>query len=399
MSNLSEIPLPPPQPADPSTATATPTINIGTRRSILARKQTEIVEKKLKEAWPERTYETHAMATMGDKNQVTALHDFNAKSLWTHELEELLERGKLDMIVHSLKDMPTQLPDNLSIGAILAREDPRDAFVLSHSLTCLNDPKYHSISTLPPGSLIGTSSVRRAAQLKRAHPHLRFADVRGNVGTRLAKLDGSWKPTDESSADDTSKQPEAPQFTALILAAAGLIRLGLESRITSFLSKSEGGMLHAVGQGAIGVEVRTDDRDIRTLLSRVGCERTTRACIAERSLMRTLEGGCSVPIGVETEWVKVDTPTTATQDPDAPLQEDIAAGAPEPDEELVMRAVVVSVDGSEAAEAELQGPVGSRAMADEFGWKVAQALVSNGAGRILEKITLDRRIVEEQGGA
>lgn len=257
--------------------------------------------------------------------------------------------------------MPTQLPPKMSIGAIFPREDPRDAFVLKASLAA--DPAtastHSTIAGLPAGSVIGTSSVRRSAQLKRLYPHLRFADVRGNVGTRLAKLD--------------STDADAVQYTALILAAAGLKRLGLEGRITSLLSKKEGGMLHAVGQGALGIEVRSDDAATIELLSRVGCERTARACLAERSLMRTLEGGCSVPIGVETEWVAGD--------------------------DLVMRAVVTSLDGTEAAEVELTERVATKEAADELGRTVAQALVEKGAAAILEKINLNRDIIAGQGDA
>lgn len=359
----SEMASAPPAAAQRQAPSELPVVNIGTRRSVLARVQTDIVEAALKEAWPDRRYTIHAMATMGDKNQTTALHEFGAKSLWTHELEALLAKGELDMIVHSLKDMPTQLPSGLSIGAIFPREDPRDAFVLKASLA--GDPatatSHSRISTLPAGSVIGTSSVRRSAQLKRLYPHLRFADVRGNVGTRLAKLD--------------STDADAVQYTALILAAAGLKRLGLEGRITSLLSSKEGGMLHAVGQGAIGVEVRDDDRKTLELLSRVGCERTARATLAERSLMRTLEGGCSVPIGVETEWAG-----------------DAADG-------LIMRAIVASLDGTEAAEVELTAKIDTREAADEFGRTVAQALVERGAAAILEKINLNRDIIKEQGDA
>ncbi|KAH7063612.1 porphobilinogen deaminase, dipyromethane cofactor binding domain-containing protein [Macrophomina phaseolina] len=353
---------PPPQTSAAATSEL-PVVNIGTRRSVLARIQADLVEASLKEAWPERKYKIHAMATMGDKNQTTALHEFGAKSLWTHELEAMLAKGELDLIVHCLKDMPTQLPPGMSIGAILPREDPRDAFVLKASLAA--DPSkaatYADIASLPAGSVIGTSSVRRSAQLKRLHPHLRFADVRGNVGTRLAKLD--------------STDPDAVQYTGLILAAAGLKRLGLQDRITSYLSKSNGGMMYAVGQGALAIEVREDDKATLALLGKVGCERTARACLAERSLMRTLEGGCSVPIGVETEWVT------------------------EEGDELIMRAVVASLDGTESAEVELTAKVDSREASDQFGRTVAQGLIERGAAGILEKINLNRKIVEAQGDA
>lgn len=212
---------------------------------------------------------------------------------------------------------------------------------------------YKNIASLPPGSVVGTSSVRRSAQIARRYPHLRFANVRGNVGTRLAKLDA-----------------EDGEYACLILAAAGLIRLHLGHRITQYLDSKEGGILHAVGQGALGVEIRQGDHKVQGLLSKLGDRPTTLACLAERSLMRTLEGGCSVPIGVETEW------------------------AGEPGRNLLkMRAVVVSLDGKDSVDAEIECKVESEDEADEFGRTMAKQLVDRGAGKILEKITLNRELV------
>ncbi|KAK7516296.1 porphobilinogen deaminase [Phyllosticta citriasiana] len=353
-----------------------PIVHLGTRRSALARVQTDIVEAALTQAWPGQRCEVHAMATMGDKNQTTALHEMGAKSLWTHELEALLATGDLDMIVHSLKDMPTTLPPKLSIGAIFPREDPRDAFVLKASLhDASNTPQYPTLASLPPNSIIGTSSVRRAAQLKRRYPHLRFADVRGNLGTRLAKLDGTWTPDDPATV--------VPEYSALILAAAGLKRLDLGRRITALLSAREGGMLHAVGQGALGIEVRAGDARAQKLLSRVGCERSARACLAERALMRALEGGCSVPIGVETEWVDAATGQSI------PPQGE-SGSVPVEGEELVLRAIVVSLDGGKAAEIETRRKVASREEAEALGRDVADMLVGRGAGEILDEINKTR---------
>ncbi|TVY85875.1 Porphobilinogen deaminase, partial [Lachnellula willkommii] len=153
-------------------------IHIGTRRSALAVVQAELVLAALKTAHPEIEYEIHAMATMGDKNQVTALHEFGAKSLWTHELEAQLLDGTLDIVVHCLKDMPTQLPPRCIIGCITEREDPRDAVVMKAGLG------FRTLADLPDGAVVGTSSVRRSAQVKAKYPALRFKDVRGNVGTR-----------------------------------------------------------------------------------------------------------------------------------------------------------------------------------------------------------------------
>ena len=305
---------------------------------------------------------------MGDKNQTTALHAFNAKSLWTHELETLLLEGKLDLIVHSLKDMPTQLPRGCCLGSVLARADRRDVVVMNARLAARGLKR---LEELPEGAVVGTSSVRRIAQVARLYPGLRFQDVRGNVGTRLRKLD-----------------EEENGYACLILAAAGVQRLGLGKRISSFLSKREGGMMYAVGQGALGIECRVGDERVKKLLEGVGHGGTWLECLAERSLLRTLEGGCSVPIGVETEWE-----SAAGEGGDA------NGGEAGNGDTLVMRAIVVSVDGKEAVEGERRQQVRSAPEADECGWKMAQELVGQGAGKILEKITLNRSIIGKQDGA
>lgn len=327
-------------------------INIGTRRSALAVVQAEMVLADLKKAHPDVSYEIHAMSTMGDKNQTTALHEFGAKSLWTHELEAQLLEGKLDLIVHCLKDMPTQLPPKCVIGCIMAREDPRDCVVMKAGL------QYKSLLELPEGAVVGTSSVRRSAQIKRLYPKLKFKDVRGNVGTRLNKLDA-----------------EDGEYSCLILAAAGIIRMDWGARITQYLdSKTEGGgMLHAVGQGALAIEIREGDERVMKLLSSLSNPTSTFAGLAERSLMRTLEGGCSVPIGVETTWIEKG--------------------------KLLMKAIVVSLDGAESVEAERLDEVLSEKDADEFGWNLSQDLVKKGADKILKAINLNRPIIKEQDGA
>lgn len=378
----------------PASSSAKQTFHVGTRKSLLARVQADEVVKSLRAAWPEHTFEIHAMSTTGDNNQKTALHKFNEKALWTQELEVLLQQNELDLIVHSLKDMPTQLPMDLILGCVTKREDPRDALVVKPTLA----GKYKSLAELPEGSVVGTSSLRRIAQLKRHYPHLKYADVRGNIGTRLGKLDN----------------PDG-EYSAIVIAVAGLERLGMGNRITTFLSKDNGGMLHAVGQGALGIESRKGDERVGKLLARIGCERTTRATLAERSLMRTLEGGCSVPIGVETEWVS----RTGILDPDVgvgvkPAEEyhkltgvaETGLGGKTAEEktgdvtdELIMRAIVVSLDGQQTAEVETRRRLTSREEADEFGWEVAKQLVAKGADKILQGITLNRGIIGEQGDA
>ncbi|KAF2190093.1 porphobilinogen deaminase [Zopfia rhizophila CBS 207.26] len=377
-SDLQTPSYPTPQAATISASTNFPPINIGTRRSTLAQVQARSVEKALKDAYPDRTYNICPVLAQGDKDKVTPLQQLsqgeNAKSLWTGELESMLENGEVDIIVHCLKDMPTQLPENLVLGSILAREDPRDALIISPRL-----PKNTTLSTLPPNSTIGTSSIRRAAQLRRLYPTLNFADLRGNVGTRLGKLDSEDSP-----------------FAAIILAAAGLKRLGMEDRINQYLSSDSGGMLHAVGQGALGIEIRKDDEVVKEMLSKVRCERTTRACTAERALLRTLEGGCSVPIGVETSWrggkrgVATGIEPAKEYDKDGkPVEEKVEEVLD--DQELILKTMVVSVDGKNSVEYELVRKVRSAEEAEAMGKDVAKILLEKGADKILEKISKDKQ--------
>ncbi|KAF8468876.1 porphobilinogen deaminase, dipyromethane cofactor binding domain-containing protein [Kalaharituber pfeilii] len=337
-------------------------ITIGSRNSKLALIQTEIVRSQLLTHFPDIDFRIHSMTTTGDNNLNKPLYSFGAKSLWTRELEELLLDGKVDLIVHSLKDMPTQLPFGCRIGAILEREDPRDAVVMK-----AGSPYMH-ISQLPAGSVVGTSSVRRSAQLTRAFPNLHFQDVRGNIGTRLSKLDSSDTP-----------------YSCLILASAGLLRLDLGSRITHYLSSPT--VLHAVGQGALGVETRTNDPEIDNLVKVLIHKPTYLKCLAERSLMRTLEGGCSVPIGVETEFVNSEMQEIVGGD---------GGGDGAESGYMRMRATVVALDGREAAtvEAVSKDVVEDNDGADEFGRLVARKLVEGGAESILKKITLSRELVD-----
>jgi hydroxymethylbilane synthase len=240
--------------------------------------------------------------------------------------------------------VPTQLPPNCEIGAVLPREDPRDAFVLK-----AGRPKC-SLAELPPGSVVGTSSIRRTAQIALKYPHLRIQDVRGNVPTRLQKLDAENSP-----------------FHAVILAAAGLLRLGLGHRISHFLDSSDGNMLYAVGQGAIGIENRSDDPQVKRVLSLVNHMPTFLAITCERSLLRFLEGGCSAPLGVETRWVK-------------------GRGGKQSESALLMKAIVVSVDGTSSAEVEMEEEIESVEEAEAFGVKVATELTCRGADKILAEI-------------
>lgn len=317
---------------------------IGGRKSKLAVVQTQLVASTLEKAFAEKSFPVLAISTLGDQQTNKPLYSFGGKALWTQELETLLLEGKdghkLDMVVHSLKDMPTNLPPKCSLGAITKREDPRDALIMP-----LNSP-YKTLADLPEGAVVGTSSIRRSAQLKRRYPNLKFEDIRGSINTRLAKLD----------------DPES-KYSCTILAAAGLIRIGLQKRITAYLEGPE--MYHAVGQGALGVETREGDFATQKLLNQVVNHLPTSLCChAERSLMRTLEGGCSVPIGVSSSYDE-DTQT------------------------LKLSGIVVSVDGSEAVEDTVTGTATTDREADELGQKLASVLVDMGAKRILDAIHLE----------
>ncbi|KAJ5408924.1 Porphobilinogen deaminase [Penicillium cosmopolitanum] len=320
--------------------TSKTSFTIGTRKSKLALEQTELVCAALKNSHPNYEFKIFSKETAGDLNTTIALKDFASKNLWTEELEELMIAGQVDLIVHSLKDVPTLLPDTCTLAPMMPREDNRDVLVVKQGLS------FKSLDEIPAGSVVGTSSIRRTAQLARKYPQLKVESIRGNIGTRLAKLDAEDSP-----------------YSCIIIAAAGLLRLDLEDRITQYLD-SKNGMLYAVGQGALGIEVRKNDTALLEMLRQIGHQETTFACLAERNLLRTLEGGCSAPLGVESEWVQ----------------------GSDGSKKLRMRSVVVSVDGQQCAQVELDGDVNSPESAEAFGITVANALVADGAGAILEEI-------------
>ena len=232
------------------------------------------------------------------------------------------------------------------------------------------------LEDLKHGEVVGTSSVRRAAQIRRKYPGLVVKDVRGNVDTRVRKLDDEEKG-----------------YSCLILAAAGIQRMGMGERVSGYLSGKDGGMLGAVGQGALGIEVRDGDERVMGVVRGLVDRKAFLECLAERSLLRTLEGGCSVPIGVETEWVAAErgegVESGRADDNGSTKENDI----------LLMRAIVVSVDGSKAVEGERRQQVRTEEEADECGWNMAQELVEKGAGSILDEIRLNRAIIEQQDGA
>ncbi|KAJ1914153.1 porphobilinogen deaminase [Tieghemiomyces parasiticus] len=332
------------QSVDPLSRTEVATgVPIGTRKSALALIQTHHVRDLLQRAHPDLQFPLLAMSTQGDKIQDVALSKIGEKALFTKELEVALEDGRVDLVVHSLKDLPTTLPAGMGICAMLEREDPRDAVVLN--------PRHASLGTLdrlPPGSVVGTSSVRRIAQLRRQFPHLTFADVRGNLNTRLRKLD----------------DPQGT-YDALILAVAGMRRMGWADRISQILPEST--ILHAVGQGALAVECRLEDTRIFQLVKPLVHQDTQLRCTAERAVMRELEGGCSVPLGVYTE---LSDPTPGARS-------------------LRLRACVVSLDGQEYIETEhtivLEGTDDLEA-AERLGRLVADKMRRRGASELLASI-------------
>ncbi|MHC0063531.1 hydroxymethylbilane synthase [Nostoc sp. UIC 10890] len=305
------------------------TIRIGSRKSQLALVQTYWVQEQLQKSFPDITFEVHTMSTQGDKILDVALAKIGDKGLFTKELELGMLNQEIDFAVHSLKDLPTNLPEGLMLAAITERENPADALVVHEK------HKDKQIDTLPEGAVIGTSSLRRLAQLRHHFPHFTFKDVRGNLITRLAKLD-------------------AGEYDALILAAAGLERLGMSDRVHQVLPKEIS--LHAVGQGALGIECRADDSELLSLLKAIEHPETRDRCLAERSFLRSLEGGCQVPIGVNTE-ISGDN--------------------------LTLTGIVASVDGQKLVKDTVTGKANN---AEALGTELAEVLRQQGAQEILEEI-------------
>jgi len=312
-----------------SVSSSARTIRIGSRKSQLALVQTYWVQAELQKSFPDITFEVHTMSTQGDKILDVALAKIGDKGLFTKELELGMINKEIDFAVHSLKDLPTNLPVGLTLAAITERENPADAVVLHK--------KYQgeTLETLPAGAVIGTSSLRRLAQLRHKFPHFTFKDVRGNLITRMDKLD-------------------AGEYDALILAVAGLERLEMSDRIHQILQPEVS--LHAVGQGALGIECRADDEEVIGLLKAIEHPQTRDRCLAERSFLRVLEGGCQVPIGVNTE-INGD--------------------------QLTLKGLVASVDGQQIVKDTVTG---AAADAETLGAQLAGMLREQGATEILEKI-------------
>jgi hydroxymethylbilane synthase len=309
-------------------------IRIGSRKSQLALVQTYWVQETLQKHFPDRSFEVHTMSTQGDKILDVALAKIGDKGLFTKELELGMLNQETDFAVHSLKDLPTNLPEGLMLGCITERENPADALVVHSS------HQDKQLDTLPAGAVVGTSSLRRLAQLRHHFPHLAFKDVRGNLNTRLAKLD-------------------AGEYDALILAAAGLQRLGFSDRIHQVIPTETS--LYAVGQGALGIECREGDTEVLSLLKVLEHRPTAQRCLAERAFLRELEGGCQVPIGVYTRFEN---------------------------DQLVITGLVASLDGQTVIKDTVSGlPQES----EQLGQDLAQRLRQQGAQEILEAIFAEVR--------
>ncbi len=320
--------------AAPTVAIPQRTVRIVSRKSQLALIQTHWVRDELQRHFPTLNFEIVTMETQGDKVLDVSLSKIGDKGLFTQELEDTMLRGDSDFAVHSLKDLPTRLPEGLMLGCITERENPADALVMHEK----NQDR--TLATLPEGAVIGTSSLRRLAQLCHHYPHLTFKDIRGNLNTRLRKLDEGG-------------------YDGIILAVAGLQRMAMGDRIHEILPADIS--LHAVGQGALGIECRTGDDDILHLLSVLSHGPTTARCLAERAFLRELEGGCQVPIGVNTV-IEGDT--------------------------LTLTGLVASLDGQRVIKNTVAGAVTE---AEALGDQLAQHLRAAGAQAILDEINATNR--------
>jgi len=305
-------------------------LRIATRQSLLALWQAEFVKARLEALYPDLTVELVTMVTRGDKILDTPLAKIGGKGLFVKELEVAMLEGRADIAVHSMKDVPMEFPEGLGLSVICERETPTDPFVSN---------TYKHLDDLPEGAVVGTSSLRREVQLRERRPDLKIKTLRGNVQTRLSKLD-------------------AGEYDAIVLASAGLIRLKLEERIQHQIASTDS--LPAGGQGAVGIECRMDDEETIALLAPLNHQQTAYRVKAERAMNKRLEGGCQVPIGCYAE-----------------LQDD----------QLWLRGLVGRPDGTLVLRDEIRGSVLN---AEQLGIDLADRLLAAGAGTILEQVYAER---------
>ena len=302
-------------------------ITIATRKSALALWQAEYVARRLRQQYPEMTVELLPVSTRGDEILQMPLAEIGGKGLFIKELEYLLLEGRADLAVHSLKDVPAELPRPFRLAAVTEREDPRDAFV---------SRTYETIEDLPVGAVVGTSSLRRQSQLLHRRPDLSVRSLRGNVQTRLRKLDEG-------------------QYDAVILAAAGLVRLGMASRIQSYLSTDES--IPAAGQGVMAVEIRKDDHELAGLLSFLHDGKVAASIQAERAFLGEVGGDCKVPAGA--------------------FAEVSAAGT------MAVHAFISSADGRRFYRTACRGKIEEAA---SLGKRAAETLLAEGGREVLEEL-------------
>ena len=299
-------------------------LTIATRQSALAMWQAEHVRARLESLHPGTSVELLGLTTQGDRVLDRPLATIGGKGLFIKELEAAMRDGRADLAVHSLKDVPMDLPEGFVLGAITAREDPRDALVAN---------AHDSLDGLPENAVVGTSSLRREAQLRERHPRLRIESLRGNVNTRLRKLDEGG-------------------YTAIVLAAAGLKRLGLGLRIRALLDPDQS--LPAPGQGALAIECRSDRADVIAALRPLVDSATTLATTAERAFSRALGGSCQMPLAGYAEWEEG---------------------------RLWLRGLIASRDGCDVLRGEIEGTVGDVAAAEALGRALADDFLARGAHR------------------
>ncbi len=326
-------------------------IVIGTRGSKLALWQAEWVKSELQRMNPSLKVELNKIKTTGDKILDVPLAKVGGKGLFVKEIEEAMLSGEADLAVHSMKDVPTDFPKGLHLAVICKREDPRDAFItaISSQQSAVSKKKINSFKDLPKGATVGTSSLRRSCQLLSIRPDLKIVQLRGNLDTRLRKLDEG-------------------QFDAIILAAAGVKRLGWAERITETIEPDAS--LPAIGQGAIGIECRIKDEFINNLIAPLNHSETSICVRAERACLKKLEGGCQVPIAAHAQLVKQGSGVRGQglgKDPSL----------------LIIDGLVGSVSGDKIIKSHIEG---NPKDAESLGVKLAEDLLSKGAKEILDEV-------------
>ncbi|KAI9036252.1 porphobilinogen deaminase [Aspergillus affinis] len=332
-----------------STSTPSQELVIGTRNSKLALVQAKRVSHDLAQRNPGFQFPWRTVSVSGDVDKTSPFLKFGgpsdaAKNIWTEDMEAKLKAGELDLLVNCLKDMPTRLPEGCVLGTIVHRQDPSDAFVVKESLR----EQYTDLAQLPAGSVVGTSSTRRKALLAYKFPHLVVQECRGNLDTRLRKLD----------------DPNGP-FSAIIVATAGLVRIDMAHRITKRLCPSE--FPYAVGQGALGIEIREDDAQTLSIIQPIEDRLVRKICLAERSLLRTLQGGCSSPVAVHCT-------------PGAP--ESVASPR------LKLEGMIIHPHGTKQVSASSSADVSNDEDAEALGATVARLLEEDGGRDLLREIAL-----------